>query len=253
MEKLKYLPVLMYHHIIDKSLAKSWNNFCVEPVQFEKQMDLLVRLRYDCLNFEDLDNILKGRKKCPDKPVIITFDDAYSETINNVIPLLALRNLKSVFSVVTGCIGKQSSWEIEGSEYPVVTEEQIKKNIGPLVSFESHTEKHACLTSHSAQEVEKELTGSKITLESLTGQKVRAVFYPYGSYNENIKSLSAGAGYSFGVAIASSKRTVIQDLYEIRRVFIKPSDSLSAFKRKITPWYLWFRGIKEARRVGRRL
>jgi peptidoglycan/xylan/chitin deacetylase (PgdA/CDA1 family) len=252
MEKLKYLPVLMYHNIIDKKKANVWDNFCIEPDKFEMQMDLLVKNRYNCLDFEDLDKILKGQKECPEKPIMITFDDSYIETVNNVVPLLAEKNLKGVFSVVTGYIGKESRWEKENSGYLTVTEEQIKKYIGPLFSFESHTANHVHLTNHSVREVEKELSGSKEILEGITGRKVRAVFYPYGSYNENVKSFAAKAGYMFGIAIASSKRTVIDDLFEMRRVFIKPSDSLYSFKRKIAPWYIWFRGLRESRRAAQR-
>src|SRR3989339_271872 len=113
MEKLKYLPILMYHNVIDRKTAKVWNNFCIEPVQFEEQMKLLVDQGYTCLNFEDLENILQGQKGCPGKPVMITFDDSYFETVNNVIPVLAAKGLKSIFSVVTGYIGKQSKWEKE--------------------------------------------------------------------------------------------------------------------------------------------
>ncbi|OGF48042.1 MAG: hypothetical protein A2452_04635 [Candidatus Firestonebacteria bacterium RIFOXYC2_FULL_39_67] len=252
MEKLRYLPVLMYHNVIDKKTAKKWNNFHVETIQFEKQMDILVKRGYTCLNFEDLENILKGQKESPEKPVMITFDDAYLETINNVIPILALRKLKSVFSVVTGCIGKKSNWEKEIDGSLTISEEQIQKYTGTLVSFESHTENHAYLAMCSVQDAERDLVNSKNTLESITGKKVRAVFYPYGNYNENVKSCASKAGYMFGIAIASSKRTVLQDYFEIRRVFIKPTDSLVDFKRKIAPWYIWFRGFREACRAWRR-
>ena len=245
MEKLKYLPVLMYHNVIEKKNAKVWNNFCVELPAFEKQMDYLVENGYTCLNFEDLENIIKGTKECPKKPIMITFDDSYCDTVNNVVPRLAVRNMKSIFSVVTGYIGKNSSWEREVDGTPTITEEQIKKYAGPLLSFESHSEGHIHLTRHSVREVEKELADSKKKLETLTGQKVRAVFYPYGSNNENVRSYSVKAGYMFGVAIASSNKTVIPDPLEIRRVYVKPTDSLLDFKRKISPWYLRFRGFKE--------
>lgn len=253
MEKLNYLPVLMYHNIIDKTSVKASSNYCIEPRQFERQMDYLVEKGYNCINCEDLENILQGRIEVPEKPIMITFDDAYSETLNNVVPLLAAKKIKSVFTVVTGYIGRESSWEKENSSYLTATEDQIKKLAGPLVTFESHTKNHLHLAGLSLSEAEKEMVKSKEFLESITGRKVRAIFYPYGSYNENVKRLAAKAGYLFGFVIASSKKTVIQDLFEIRRVYMKPSDSLSDFKRKIAPWYIWYRGRREASRaVGSR-
>ncbi|OGF47172.1 MAG: hypothetical protein A2231_09455 [Candidatus Firestonebacteria bacterium RIFOXYA2_FULL_40_8] len=251
MEKLKYLPILMYHNVIDKKLTQVWNNFCIEKVQFEKQMAFLLKKGYTCLNFEDLENIIQERTECPKKPVIITLDDSYCETVNNVVPILVSKNMKCVFSVVTGYIGKKSSWEKEVDGSLTITEEQIKKYSGSLVSFESHTENHVHLTKHSVKEVERDLENSKKTLESITGRKVRAVFYPYGSYNANVKSFTAKAGYLYGLAIGSSKPTVTEDLFEMRRVYIKPGDSLFDFKRKISRWYIWFRGIREAYKRSR--
>ena len=77
MEKLKYLPVLMYHHIGEQKKGESPSNFCLEPAELELQLDYLVKKKYTPLDFSDLEAVLLGAKPCPQRPVMLTFDDAY--------------------------------------------------------------------------------------------------------------------------------------------------------------------------------
>lgn len=245
MEKLKYIPILMYHNILERKNSKEWNNYCLEPGKLARQLDYLLKKKYTTLDFADLEEIINGGKTCPKNPIMLTFDDAYSDTLENAMPLLISRDMKGIFPVVTDYIGKASDWEKYLPSYITVTREQVSNNKSPLISFESHTSKHTHLTLLTPKELNLDLVGSKDLIESITGVKVRAVFYPYGSYNDKVKNASAKAGYKFGLAIATTKKTVNEDLFEMRRVFIKSSDSLFAFKRKISAWYLRYRGLRE--------
>ena len=252
MEKLKYLPVLMYHNIGEQKKGVSPSNFCLNPAEFELQLDYLLKKNYTSLDFADLEAILSGAKPCPKRPVMLTFDDAYFETLEKVAPLLTSKNLKGIFSVVTDYLGKASTWETENSASLTVSETQIREYQNALISFESHTAGHKNLAQQTPEENLSDLSLSKKRLESVTGKRIRAVFYPYGDYNEKVKAAAAKAGYIFGLAIATTKRTTMEDALEMRRVYIKSSDSFLDFKRKIANWYICFRGFRESVREKRR-
>ena len=251
MENLKYFPILMYHLIVERKNARVWDNFCLEPAELAAQLDYLVRKKFTAINFADLESILQGSRLCPQKPVMITFDDAYFESLKNAAPLLEARNLKGIFSIVTDYIGKENKWQKANATEMTASRENIVKYKGPFISFESHSAKHSHLPRLAPEEIERDMSNSKEVIENITGEKVRAIFYPYGSFNENVKKAAAKAGYKYGLAIAASKRSVTEDLLEMRRVYIKSSDSIGAFKRKVSSWYIYFRGIREAVRHKR--
>jgi peptidoglycan/xylan/chitin deacetylase (PgdA/CDA1 family) len=246
------IPILMYHHILDKSkIPKEYqNDLYVDIFNFEKQMEYINKSNFTTLNFDELELILDGKVDFPKKPIIITFDDGYEETLNNVLCILRKYKIKIVVSLVTDFIGKSNKWDFENKQIPayrIINEEQILKLVNEGVSFVSHSTTHPHFNKIGYNELKNELENSKGYLEDLLKKRINAVIYPYGEYNEDVKKIAKLAGYKFGCAVNSRKRYVLEDLYEIRRVYVKGSDSLFDFKRKISGWYLWYRGLKESR------
>jgi len=248
MAKLKNIPILMYHHVLEKNKIDdaNWGSLYVDIKEFEKQAGFLKSAGYTTIDFAGLAAIIDGKVPPPKKPVIIVFDDAYEASIANVAPVLENYRQKAVVALVTGCVGGTDTWDKACKEtYDVMKEDEVELyNNEETFSFESHTVTHPHFKDIGAEKLEYELKESKRYLEKLLAKPVNALIYPYGEYNKDVKEAVKRAGYKFGVAVQARTSSVLVDPYELRRVYIKSTDSLGAFKRKISGWYLWYRGLR---------
>ncbi|MFH1825456.1 MAG: polysaccharide deacetylase family protein [Candidatus Firestonebacteria bacterium] len=233
------IPILMYHHVVDKNKVPKdlLDDLYVDISDFEKQMKYISKVNFTSINFDELSLILDKKKDLPKKPIILIFDDGYEDTLNNVLSVLNKYQIKAVVSLVTDFVGKTN----------IINKEQILNLIKDEISFESHTVTHPHFNNIDVNKLKYELESSKAYLESLLKKQINTIVYPYGEYNEDVKKMAKLSGYKFGCAINSTKKYVLEDLHQIRRVYVKGSDSLFDFKRKISGWYLWFRGVKESK------
>ncbi len=103
---IKDLRILAYHRVCD---PEQWNDNDISLMsasneQFNWQVKYVTK-NYDLINFDDLDNILNNKIRKPKRPVIITFDDGFSDNYFNAYPILKEHNAKATFFVSTGYIG----------------------------------------------------------------------------------------------------------------------------------------------------
>ena len=78
-------PVIMYHHIDEHSKE---SRLSVSPESFRRQMEFLVRHKYNVVPLEGLIDLLKDKKKIPPKTIAITFDDGHLDNYTNAYPVL---------------------------------------------------------------------------------------------------------------------------------------------------------------------
>jgi len=78
-----------------------------------------------------------------------------------------------------------------------MTEEQIKQlSSSSLVTIGSHGHYHNDLSTLSPQQLTDELFISKRYLQNITGKGIKAIAFPYGSYNNNVIKAAEQAGYT---------------------------------------------------------
>lgn len=80
-----------------------------------------------------------------------------------------------------------------------VTWEQAREMADSGIEFGSHTTHHIILTGVSTEDAETEVTGSKKTIEERLGRPCDLFCYPNGDFNNEVRSLVAGAGYRLAV------------------------------------------------------
>ena len=75
------LPVLMYHHTQDSATAARNGNgyLTVTPETFEKQLAYLNDQHYVSIGPADLIAFFNSGQSLPKKPIMLTFDDGYSD------------------------------------------------------------------------------------------------------------------------------------------------------------------------------
>ncbi|MCK4493960.1 MAG: polysaccharide deacetylase family protein [Methylococcales bacterium] len=171
--------ILCYHDMTDDN-----------AVIFRRQMDLIAN------RVVSLDNTQLNTSK---PAVVLTFDDAFENIIENVIPTIEALNLPISIYVVTDDLGQKPNW-LRGSRHSdekklLMTEAQIKTlSKHPLISFGIHTHTHPRLTELDRNEVIQELAKSKKILENMSAQRITALAYPHGDFNAETTNIAHSQG-----------------------------------------------------------
>ena len=239
LSQIHELPILMYHQVLDKEPVLSKFNLHILAADFEKQLQYLQKHGFETITFNDL-----LTKKIPQKPIMLTFDDGYENNYDFLFPLLKKYDMKAVIYILGDRKHETNFWDIPlgEAEHDLLKPAQIlEMQKSGLVEFGSHSLRHARLGSLKKAEIEKEIAGSKKTLEAFLKKPVLSFAYPYGVFNEEIKKITRAAGYTFGLAVKHGPTRLKNDLMEIKRVHMFPKTSGFQFFKKTSGFYLRYR------------
>lgn len=181
------VPVLMFHHVEDASIAKEngFTNLNVTPDFFQKQMEYLAQKGYTSITPSQLLSFFDSQTPLPAKPMMITFDDGYSDFASNAFPILSKFNFSGIVFLVTGLANNPGylSWEQVGSLAG-----------SGRIFFGNHTWSHKN-TSASPEVVAQEvnLSDSQLQAHGLNSPKVFA--YPLGIVGEAAGQILTDQGY----------------------------------------------------------
>ena len=183
------LPVLMYDHV-GPSKPGTFPEWTISPSRFERQMRCLARCGYTGIRPADWIKWRREGKGLPDKPVLLTFDDGFADLAEYALPVLRRYGLGAVVFIVTGQVGGTNTWdEAQGSAtHRLLTAEQIRYWATQGIEFGSHGKTHTDLTTLSAEELTKEVVGSRDDLAKLLGCPLTSFAYPFGRYNQEVKT-----------------------------------------------------------------
>jgi peptidoglycan/xylan/chitin deacetylase (PgdA/CDA1 family) len=91
------VTIVMYHYVrdLERSRFPAIKGLTIE--RFRKQLDY-IQANYNPITVEDLLNAMSSpHKYLPPNPILLTFDDGYSDHFLNVFPLLEERGIKGCF------------------------------------------------------------------------------------------------------------------------------------------------------------
>ena len=213
-------PILIYHYVEyvrdeKDTIRKSLN---IPPYIFIRQIQTLKNAGYTFVTASELIDILDGKIKLPQKPIIISFDDGYRDFYTDVFPILKKYNIKAVVYIVSGFLDKPN----------YMFTEQIKEIArSGLVEIGAHTVHHYSLKGLDALTVKYEIEESKITLEKLIGTSVVSFAYPDGSFDDQAIELVKEAGLKSAVTTTHGFDVNRENKYFINR--IHPGDKIGNF------------------------
>lgn len=230
------IPVLMYHRV---GIANNdWERrYCISPEVFEAHMSHLATRGKRACSVDDFFSWLSKEKELPEGSFLLTFDDGFQGIYDHAFPVLNQLDWSATVFLVSSLIGGQDEWTRKenpaGIAYPLLSKEQIITMRSKGVSFHSHTRLHSDLTAISDDVLVSELAGSREDLESLLGEDVRYIAYPYGRYNDRVVKAAYEAGYqaAFSTQPGFNRRDI--DRFRIRRMDIFGTDTPSMLARKI--------------------
>ena len=219
-DNLPQITVLNYHKVADLDIS-----LAVTPADFEAQMRYLAENNYSVISIDDFYAGITGQKTLPDNPLLITFDDGYSDNYQNAYPILKKYRFPATIFVITDFVGRKDylSW--------AELEEMSREGI----SVESHTVKHSSLTDLTDSELIKELTDSKKAIEDHLHRDVNFIAYPTGAYNLHIAGLVKSAGYKGAFTVKYGNVDGATNLYAIERLPVfHTENTMKSFVERLT-------------------
>jgi peptidoglycan/xylan/chitin deacetylase (PgdA/CDA1 family) len=173
--------------------------------------------------------------------VAITFDDAFEDIKDYVVPILKGYGLTAGIFVPVGNLGQPPHWEMlddSGDRDKIVmNEEQILGLDKEGFEILSHTVSHPVLTDIVDNELNTEVCDSKKILEDILGHEVTAISYPFGAFNSKVCKAAENAGYHTGFSIEPCPVNYSQDKFHIGRFKVLPTDGMTKFRLIINGGY----------------
>jgi peptidoglycan/xylan/chitin deacetylase (PgdA/CDA1 family) len=215
------VPILMYHYIriVNDPNDKLGISLSVTPTEFDNQLRWLSENGYKTVGLDYLSNPIK----LDFKPVVITFDDGYSDAYTDAYPILKKYNFSGVFYLITEKVGTPNylDWDMA---------REMNKN---GMFFGSHTTNHADLSKTKDSLLTREIKDSKEKIEKELGITVTDFCYPSGKFNEDTIAKVKEIGYKTAATTLEGIVNEKSDLFKLKRIRIKNDTSLQEVLNKV--------------------
>lgn len=191
--KSVHVPILMFHYIeyVKDKGDTIRQSLDTTPYTLEQEIITLQRAGYTFMTNAELTKVLDGKRKLPQKPIVLTFDDGYRDFYTDAYPILKKYNVKATQYVIAGWLGYPNN----------MTKAQVAEIAADgLVEIGAHTMHHAWLKGLPLKTLSEEVFESKRTLEEVTGKPVTSFAYPYGAFDLAAINAVAQAGFTSAVS-----------------------------------------------------
>jgi len=117
----------MYHYVRDLKNSRYPSIKGLDINLFKEQIKYM-RKHYNIITMEEVIHSIDNQVKIPEKSVLLTFDDAYSDHYNNVFPILEKYNLQGSFYVPAKAITEHTVLDVNKIHFILASVEN-KTNI----------------------------------------------------------------------------------------------------------------------------
>ncbi len=235
------VPILMYHNIYRHSGGNS--RYIITEKAFEDDLGYLKDNGYTTIVMQDLIDYVYSGKKLPEKPVVLTFDDGYSNNYLYAYPLLKEYNSKAVLSIIGYYTDLYTKSPDENPNYSHVTWDNINEMLkSGLVEFQNHsydmhtTDKGRNGTKKKSSEsneayktaLTSDLNKLQEAFKSNTGYTPNTFTYPFGSVSNASFDIIKEMGFKASLSCESGMNHVSQNpecLFMMKRYLRTPEKS----------------------------
>jgi peptidoglycan/xylan/chitin deacetylase (PgdA/CDA1 family) len=200
------VPVLLYHAVNDRP-GRLERPYAVSRAAFAAHADAVAASGRHPLTVTELADALRTLRPLPARPVAIAFDDGYADTLEATEVLLKL-GLRATIYVTAGEVGERD--RLTSSQLAELAQT-------PGVEIGAHSVSHPRLDELGQAQLVEEVTASRRRLEDLTGREVHSFAYPYGAYDERVRTAVVAAGYRSGAAVKDALSHDRDDPFAIAR------------------------------------
>ncbi|GAC1589830.1 MAG: polysaccharide deacetylase family protein [Hymenobacter sp.] len=247
-----FIPVLMYHKIPDAPPTTK-HQIYVTKGHFEKHLAYFKKQQLTPITFADYLKFASGELPLagfPRRPIILTFDDGYTDNFRNLLPLMQHYGYRGVLYLLGDFDLRYNKWDvdIDPTEPRAELMDLDQKQAFVAAGWEigAHTQTHPRLTTLPLSDAAREIRRSKAELEKMLRTEVVSFAYPYGDCNEAVKEAVRAAGFALGVATDTGGLHLEDDRMQVFRINMFPNETAGSLFKKTSPWYRkyyrWKRG-----------
>jgi peptidoglycan/xylan/chitin deacetylase (PgdA/CDA1 family) len=232
--RLYVTPVLTYH-MIGYPKTEPMRANTVSPGSFERQMEFIKQRGYRVLSLDEYYEGLKAGKNFCCNSVVITFDDGNENNYTAAFPVLRQAGFPAAFFVPTEKIGTEGR----------MTWGQLKEVSAAKVTVGSHLLTEPYLPDLAPAVQKQEIVESKKVLESRLGRPAYYLAYPIGGFSDDVKRIAREAGYRLAFTTNRGFERSNRDLFEVKRIRSKDTDTDIIMWLKLTGYYNLLRKSKK--------
>jgi peptidoglycan/xylan/chitin deacetylase (PgdA/CDA1 family) len=214
-------PILLYHHVSD---ADSENRYFVTLDNFRSQLKALQTLNYTTITAANLAEVIRYGGELPPRPVVITFDDGYTDIFEYAFPIMQELGFIGVIYIYVDQVGLNG----------FVNYEQIKTLAESGWEIGNHSMSHEDL-SRNHSDLAYEVRESRFSLQQAVGVKIETFAYPYGKSDEKVIAFVKSSDYLAGMGLGLNWHHTIDSLYDLSRIEVRGDVDISSFI-KFLPW-----------------
>ncbi|MDR2168157.1 MAG: polysaccharide deacetylase family protein [Clostridiales bacterium] len=211
------IPIIMYHALV----ANPENRWEITPAAFESDLKFLTENGYTTVFMQDLIDFVHHGRPLPEKPVVLSFDDGRSPTIDILLPLLEAYNARISMSIVGRFTDEYTEIvDTRGiSTYPHMTWDDVRRAFDTgRVEIQSHTyDLHGRRGMGKKADESPESYRSRLladidkfaeVLFRNTGLAANTLAYPLGIFDKNSEAILREAGYLATLSCRHKNNTI---------------------------------------------
>ena len=238
------VPILMYHSVGSPAQSRKYKRFVVPPRVFADQLDGLLAAGMQTITAGQVVAAAASGKvdEIPDRAVILTFDDAFSDFQSEALPALRERRMVATLFVPTAFIGRRASWldDIGEGHRTHLGRSELRAVHAAGIECGAHSHSHPQLDRlRSPRELVDEVRTPRYRLEELLNNRVTTFAYPFGYHSSTVRRAVADAGYLGAFRVDNVRsRPFDDDLLALPRLTVTEgmdaSKVLAAIERRRT-------------------
>jgi peptidoglycan/xylan/chitin deacetylase (PgdA/CDA1 family) len=220
----------MYHYF-GRAPGADPERLFVDQRMFGAQLDHLQRTGWRALSLDEYLAALAGAPT-PRRSYLLTIDDGHESVGRVAAPLLHERGIPSVLFVCPGLFGDRARWAQAYPDERLSPAEQLRALPRLGMELGVHSWDHTRMVNLDAATLDVQVRRSHAALQDATGVSARAFAYPFGTHDLAARTAVAAAGYDVAFAVARE-----HGRFAVDRVFVQSTDSLPAFRLKLSRGY----------------
>jgi peptidoglycan/xylan/chitin deacetylase (PgdA/CDA1 family) len=209
------VPVLCYHQVREQTAADSAGArpLICPPGMLEGHLRALTEAGMQPVTSTQLVDHLELGTALPDKPVMLSFDDASGGQYTNALPILQRLGMPATFFVMTVVLDRPN-W---------LSRDDVRALDAAGMTIASHTWDHHPVTKYGDQDWPTQLEKPRAQLEQIVGHDVDLFAYPYGLWNTAALPHVQAAGYRAAFQLTGQPPDPQRPLLTIERVLVPSS------------------------------
>ena len=212
------IPILLYHSVSDQP-SEFIAPYTVTPAAFRRHLDAIAAIGATTLTVSDL-LAARANDTVPERPVLVTFDDGYLDTLTVAAPELAERGMSSTVYVTTGVVGAKSP----GGD-PMLTWSQVNELAGMGHEIGAHSHTHPQLDTLSVAAMRGEIAGSRTLLQEGTGLPIDSFAYPHGYSDARVRRAVQKAGFTSAASVKNALSSPTDPPFALARLMLMSTTS----------------------------